>query len=61
MLAEAGSSTDEEVILDQHSVMLDQYVYALGWKCVSMKVTESVECFHIIQRQWSSMPRLGYR
>ena len=39
------------------SVMLDQYVYALGRKCASMKVTESVECFDIIQHQWLSMPR----
>ena len=37
-------------------VTLDQFVYALGRKCASMKVMESVECFDIIQHLWSSVP-----
>ena len=38
------------------SVTLDQYVYALGRKCASMKVMESVERFNIIQHLWSFVP-----
>ena len=41
---------------NHHSIMLDQYVYALGKKSASMKVMESVEWFDIIQHLWPSVP-----
>lgn len=39
-----------------HSVLLGNYVYVVGGKDVSGKVTGSVEGFDLKQRHWSSLP-----
>ena len=41
-----------------HGIVLDQYVYVLGGKDASKKVTTSVERFAVVQPQWSSLPNL---